>query len=536
MPNSKVIAMYDVRGIQDYIFRTSKMKDAIGASAIIEEIVESSMEYACDNIGGISYSLDWYDSNGAIPYEDADNDVQVLYIGGGNAFVQYSSRKLAVEISKRMSRFIIDKTYSLQLAIAIVDVTGNYKIDYQNLQDKMTKAKSETTVSKPLDAIPVVSVEKKTGYPITHRDGTSTESKLKQNAADKVRQTVSLSQKQFDNYIEGKGESSMLAVVHIDGNNMALRIRNLVKDLEDYSDAINQMRKISFHINSSYKKVMKEMETIFNKKLHQESQETNKKKEVGEASDKWWIMRVIAAGDDITYVCNAKIALATVEYFCRNISKYSMTDSTELKYRFTACAGIAYFNSHFPFNIAYHVAEECCDNAKDRAKQEDHKYRDGDIEIVGNWVDFQFCRGVQALDLDRVRTEEYITPFGENLLRRPYYLDSPELENSNGLFAQLRNKEKISYTHFQSDMKEFVLDNNNIPRSYVKEIRNTYPLGEEQINILNAFLKSRNRNTPDNYYYDFNGVKTARLYDTMEVADYYQSLEDVLKEVSDEEA
>ena len=35
----KVLAMYDVRGIQNYIYRTPHIKDAMGASIIIEDII-----------------------------------------------------------------------------------------------------------------------------------------------------------------------------------------------------------------------------------------------------------------------------------------------------------------------------------------------------------------------------------------------------------------------------------------------------------------------------------------------------------------
>ena len=32
--------MYDVRGIQDYVFRTNKMKEIIGASLLIEDLIK----------------------------------------------------------------------------------------------------------------------------------------------------------------------------------------------------------------------------------------------------------------------------------------------------------------------------------------------------------------------------------------------------------------------------------------------------------------------------------------------------------------
>ncbi|MBE5864581.1 MAG: hypothetical protein E7292_00015 [Lachnospiraceae bacterium] len=35
----EVLAMYDVRGIQKYIFRTNKIKEIIGASSVVENII-----------------------------------------------------------------------------------------------------------------------------------------------------------------------------------------------------------------------------------------------------------------------------------------------------------------------------------------------------------------------------------------------------------------------------------------------------------------------------------------------------------------
>lgn len=61
------------------------------------------------------------------------------------------------------------------------------------------------------------------------------------------------------------------------------------------------------------------------------------------------------AGDDITFVCNAKLAIPAVRYFLENLGNEK---------DYSACGGIAFFNSHFPFSDAYQVAEACCDSAK----------------------------------------------------------------------------------------------------------------------------------------------------------------------------
>lgn len=535
MDKQEVLAMYDVRGIQNYIFRTAKVKDAIGASAIVENIIGDALKYAVKAVSleknsDFVVDLEWCSEEGICEYAEKGNgksaDVQVLYIGGGNGFVTYSSKTLCRDINRIMAKYVLEQTYSLQLAIAVVDKNGDYSIDYKNLYDEMNRTKADMSFSRPLGALPVMDVEIKTGYPLVSKEG-SFETLLKNRASERVRASVKHAEKVFDNYVTEKGIDSTLAVVHIDGNNMGLRIRELVEGCHDYTKAVNTMRKISFQINSCYKKAFQSMSDFFNENADKHTEFDKKEK-------KNFVMKVLTAGDDITYVCNGKIALASVEYFTKRIAGYTLNGLDDRKsiekYGFSVCAGVAYMGSHFPFQIGYEVAEACCDHAKDRAKEE--KNMDGDR--IGNFVDFQICRNVQTRNLSRMREKEYVTSHGEQLLIRPYFI--PTDTDGEGRFKELK-EENYSFDNFREAVL-FFRETKNMPRSFVKELRNTYSLGENQMNMLYAFLESRNWEMPDKsnelYYVknDGNGkaVKTAKWYDALEMADYYIDLNSIQEE------
>ncbi len=530
---SKKLVMYDVMGIQNYIFRTSKMRDAIGASFIVENIIENALKDAVgkeEKDSNCNSSLTWCKEEGEegqggpVPYDENDiKDIQVLYIGGGNAYVIFDSETRADRVSKRMAKHVLEKTYSLMLAVAMVDKTDDYSSDYKQLFEEMNRVKARMVVSKPLGTLPVMDIEIKTGFAISKENArgelVSTESWLKEEAVAEKRQNIHTQNTILDNLIDGKDVDSMLAVVHIDGNNMSLRIKDLINGITDYSEAINRMREISYNISNSYKTVFDQMKTFFDKNSFYTGKFDNKELE------DFFVMCLITAGDDITYICNAKIALATVEFFIREISKLSMYDNKNgegtNKYTFSVCAGVSYFKSHFPFDVAYDVAEACCDSAKDRAKKNTVKVDNEDF--VGNWVDFQFCRSVQSRDLKRTRKDQYMTAGGESLLRRPYYISVEGLDG----FEEILSRE-VKYSAFAEDMNAYVLDTKeNIPRSYVKELRDAYPLGKEQVGLLRSFLSSRNRTLPENLYFDYEGKDTALLYDALEVADYFMSLADM---------
>ena len=529
---SRKLAMYDVRGIQDYIYKTAKVQDAIGASAIVEDIISEALKEAVEK-EELSYDLEWYDENGVLPYDvskASDTDVQVLYIGGGNAFVSFQDEDICQRVNHRMSRYVLEKTYSLQLAIAVTDQTENYAKDYKNIFDEMVRVKANMEVSKPFGALPVMDVEIKTGLPACPGEkkdgdkaiGTSRETYLKKAKEDQVRDLIQRA-KIFDNYVESKGVDSTLAVVHIDGNNMGLRIRKLIGTTEDYETAVNKMREISYCINHSYKSVYEQMENHFNGYA---GKGDGKKKQYN-------VLKILTAGDDITYVCKGKYALSTVEYFCGEIGKKTMNGGTSKEdinlYGFSVCAGVAYIGSHFPFSVGYEVAEACCDSAKDMAKKPENMLpvdkegnpitnmdgvaKSGVSYKIGNWVDFQICKNIHTGDLDKTRKLEYVTSHNEKLLIRPYELPLLKLDSRNDAINKYENlKKNIKY--FQNDKK--------IPHSHAKKLRNLYSSGQEVVNEFAAFLASRGWKMPDGTVNMYTEDNQALWYDALELFDCFE--------------
>lgn len=498
--SKRVLAMYDVRGIQDYIYRNPKVKDAMGASALVEHIIEDALE---DAVGeNLRAQLKWCDDdNGPLPFELKelkDKDVYVLYIGGGNAYVSFRDAELCKQINRYMSKYIIEHTYSLQLATAFVDQTGDYKKDYEKLTETMQSVKSQMTDSKPLGALPVMQVELRTGYPLTDENG-SEETHLKEEAKKNLLEKEEGSN--FENLVLEKGEDSMLAVVHMDGNNMGQRITNLIKGKDTYEEAVPLMRLISYNIAHAYAETFNDV----------------RNKLTGE---KTIIRKIIVAGDDITYVCTASEALKSVKMFCEKITGRTMNGKSEpddiRKYGFSVCGGIAYMHSHFPFDIAYNTAEALCDSAKKRAKEESNK--DGDR--VGNFVDFQICRDVRCQHLKETRTREYTAPTGESLTLRPYFIPT---ENDFGLG---KNRDKAYNFNVLMDNIRWFANEKNLPRSFSKRLRNMYSTGARQMEGFCAFLRSRSWKLPEgknfetqNLFIDLDKTRTAVYFDALELMD-----------------
>lgn len=525
MDTNRYLVMYDVREIQNFIYRTAKVKDAIGASALVETIIEDTLEDAVNKIKAennnepLKCNLDWCTQTAPEPYSFIEDDreapdIEVLYIGGGNAYVLIKGEKLAKEINQIMAFDTIIKTYSLQLAVAMVPLTGNYHNDYRALIKRMDQTKADMIVSKPIGALPIEKIEIKTGFPISAEAGAngSKETQLKEKAEKKKREDWETKQKQFENYTTKKGKDSTIAVVHIDGNNMGLRIRDLIQNETDYGQAVNLMREISFNIQHSFETAFAKMQDFFNENAGKV--ESFQYKQDFEC----FVLKILTAGDDITYVCNGKVALATVEYFCKEITqsqKYSLISEETLDHKktgkeldyfaFSVCAGIAYVGSHFPFSVAYDVAESCCESAKEVAKSKNCAVQDGCVE---NWVDFVICKNIQTRNLEKIRNREYVVDSKVNLLQRPYCVVGEDAEPEQTL------------QDFTAKVKRL---NDTLARSQIKELRNVYSEGKAATNLYSGFLSSRGRNLGN----VFNNNR-AVYYDAAEMIDDYISLDELM--------
>lgn len=543
MTEGRVLAAYDTRGIQNYVYRIPRIGDAVGASKIVDKIIDDALHDARDQIKkedpGLDVVLEWKDKDwNALPFKGTA-DVETLYIGGGNAFVMYSGRDLALKFNRLMSRYILDKTYGMQLACALTPVTGNYADDYDALHKELDRIKETMVYSHPLGALPVMQTEIRTGFPAVHVqegtvEGTETylkrKERLKSDPEDKERRYL-------DSYVTEKGKDSMLAVVHIDGNSMAMRIKSVLSGGTSYEESVDTMRRLSIRITRSYTDTFNEMRNFF-EKTASENTHLNK------GAKHFLVRSIITAGDDITYVCNGNIAMATVEYFTDKITRRTMfgdPDNPEdlKKYGFSICAGIAYMGSHFPFDIAYDIAESCCDSAKDRAKEEANSdtvemSKDFSVQKIGNYVDFEICKNVMARDLEETRKREYHTRSDEELMLRPFYI--PVGADQGTKIAEAAEKpwsiepflDAICY--FNRPETE---DGEYLPRSFSKQLRNTYSLGEEQVKLLCSFLRSRGWTLPDgtvDAYVMVNGKKTAKYYDALELMDNYRDLSEFMNE------
>lgn len=487
LQEKEVLAMYDVRGIQNYIFKSNVAKEIIGASALVEKIVTGGLQKYIEGLDAEvqkNYMIDWENDDDQAFLKNQDVMMQVMFVGGGNAYVLFRKGSECQKVNQFLGKYILDATYSLNLSIAVIEKTDSYNADYNKINLELRKIKAYMSLTQPMGALPFMAADTITGYPITGKDSKKseylcTEAKLKRRAFPEQE-----SEKVFDRMVSEKGDNSLLAVVHMDGNQMGIQIQEKMSRIGPYEDAIPAMRKISKEIAVTFRDTFDRMLAYMDELAPKVKKNVRNK----------LYREIVVAGDDITFVCNAKLAIPAVKFFLENIGADK---------NYSACGGIAFFNSHFPFSDAYQVAEACCDSAKKRAKQKSCRGKNNE---VGNFLDFQMCTNIRAARLDSYREKHYLTD-GEYFIARPYFIPAKKDRGK----VNAKNK-KYSIERMEQWSEVF----SHMPRSKAKQLRNIIPMGKNEIEKTLSFLASRGYKTLAESQEEYQV-----WYDALELMDLY---------------
>lgn len=394
-----VLAIYDFRSKQEYIYRTNRLQEISGASKLIEDIYDRFfVELNKGNEQSPPYVglTDKAGNDTPFAYQAFKNHDailgQALYSGGGTLMMIYRSEEICRNANNRISRMVLRETQSLSMIAAHIafDESEDFRKQRTALYQTLSKSKSEILPGLPCNVTPFTQISPSGHMPIayTHYNGIdkelSQESYLK---LEKYREIKDNRTAQLDKAVFKKGEDSLLAIVYIDGNNMGVKLKSC---LDKCSGGINECVAAlrEFSVNTAKTFVTDPYEAIKN------WTDNFAPAFLPKSESQWFFRRVIGGGDEITFICTAKLALRLVQIYFDTLKKSNQGKTNEQEKNY-ACAGIAIFHSHAPFARVYEIAEECCENAKKASRK-----------TGGNYLDWYFCRSGLTNDMETIREIE----------------------------------------------------------------------------------------------------------------------------------
>lgn len=445
--NKYVLAMYDVRGKQDYIFRGKKLKEIVGGSLVIrdifrDELFPAAIEYA-RSIGNISEQPSDKERQTIIyNYKDVEDDTfsredfirhleegylgEVVYDGGGNFFILYKDMEVFRGINKIFTKRVLEHTFSLTVlcsAIEGVDFDNYTNVDknederIKNRGDReklyaVNRAKEARFNSQiPAQVLPFTQVDYANSLPLYVEYNTEAENyrKISRESYRKYEKYNEIkdipnseyNEKVLDNIIRKKGEDSWIAVMYIDGNNMGDKVKSSLETDSDatmisYEEAVKKLRDFSKEIQKNY--IEDRIKSI--DKALEEKYMFDEKNEYGNNMYKRRL--VVYAGDEINVILNAHDVYTAVKAYFEGMPEGN-----------SACAGVSLFKSHTPYSDAYRIAEQCCESGKKLMK----KNQMGDV----NLVDFHYCQGAIGTEISEIRNRTV-----GDIISKPWFVSASD--------------------------------------------------------------------------------------------------------------
>ena len=372
------VTALDTIGIQGYIFGSNVLKHNVGASELVRCATQDWIYQKLVSLGPTNVNQEGQ-IDAQLMIERDDLVSELIYAGGGNTVLLFKSHGTAQEFTRRLTLHVLREAPGLQLVVAHTkEFDWETKVLSQAVKATLEKAnlkKQDHMISAPLLGLGVTADCQYTGLPaigISKDEDArriSAEISAKENAfkaaEDRLMRRLPLNgyeiSRDFDEFGRAKGESSYIAVVHTDGNEMSRRIADIAgrfRRPEDNRPYIIEMRNFS----ESVKRVARDALDATYQRLINCIDNEDKIGGVVQINKKKIPLRpIVMGGDDVTFVCEGRLALTLTEFYLRQIMTKSLSDNGK---PLSVRAGISVVKSHFPFARAYELSEELAKSAK----------------------------------------------------------------------------------------------------------------------------------------------------------------------------
>ena len=444
-----VLCMYDIRGKQEFIYKSSKLKEIVGASLIIRDLFKDYL-YDAAKVYRDCINEEFKGSDAVFRYDLNEDKLkkfsfkefeermngnqyigEIVYDGGGNFLMLYKNEEAMKKTTEIFTKKILKEIGTLRVVATYIGNIreDNYHSDdsknpgdYERLYQRHRFRESTALYTQPYGSLPIVQTSPISSMPLTYmynhapkdisasgksyfKCSTETNAKLKKYWEEAGKHGDEMGETILDNIVaETKGEDSMLAIFYIDGNAMGAKVQACLQGKKNYDDCVNLLREFSKKIQKTFiddrkKDMLKEDEKQSSDKKHFRSR------------------ILIGAGDEMTIICRADESYEIIkEYLSKIPSPYS------------SCAGAAIFHSHTPFADAYRIAEQCCEDTCKNYMKENGL-------TLANLMDFEYCQGGIGFKLSDIRKEN-----GDDDNSRPWLVESNIEEKTSYHYKPVKNK------------------------------------------------------------------------------------------------
>ena len=433
---SKYLYGAAVQGIQNFIFQTNTLREIVGASELVEEICTKLF---AEQLGS----------------EDLENDDNAILNAAGNIKYLFDDENQCRKVFREFPKRVLETAPGITISQAVVEVKDNETLkDATQELEKRLRAKRNMPLQSMTSGVMGTQRSRETGLPErVHSNTDRKEEKycdegtyLKLMAGKRTRLWEKATGGDFLKYAEVTdnvgyftGDNDWIAIIHADGNGLGQVVRNIGesdntgKDFHAFSSLLDKSTREAAQYASGI--VLKSFLCDDHKYIP--------------------FRPIVLGGDDLTVIIRGDLAIGFTQIYLEEFERLTKENFQELASKYdilndglTACAGIAFIKSSFPYYYGYQLAEELCSEAKKDSNREKsclmfHKVQDS---FMGSYKD------IEKRELTTL--EEKSFKFG------PYYLntnhDNPDRWTISDLLETMEKLTGETGNALKSDIRQWL--------------------------------------------------------------------------------
>lgn len=513
------LVLIETSGNQNYIFSTNKLKENIGAS---EVTYRAGTKWVLEAVAQVNKTPElsvWKDSvrlramlcdsKKNPPIEQPDCNAEIIIATSGKALILTKTKEDAQRIISSVTKKALVEAPGLDIA-GVFKPINNWSQN-NSLADGIRavhKCFEETRSRRPSPEsrflrIPVVADCAVSGLPASKLERNpenqlvpiSKVSEVKRDASNQAMerlQTLDSRLMRDINKLEKlfeREETPWLAIVHADGNGLGqifLNFEHYIGNDKSNRTYIHKYRKFSLELDECTEAAFKQAIDVLRLK-----------------KDNLPLVPLIVGGDDLTVVCDGHYALEFTRVFLQEFEAQTQArshiaevaeEAFKVK-RLSACAGISIVKRHFPFSVAYELAESLIKSAKDVKRtvltpDSDNKKQ---TPFPCSAIDFHILYDNSGIEFDAIRKK--LEPDSNTLLyNRPYVVtDTDNLSSARGKeWAKQHEWERLRKRVDLLNRKESENgDRPTISSSQSHALRTALFVGKEEADAQYALIRQR---------------------------------------------
>lgn len=428
------VVVFGAASLQRYIFQSNRLKENIGASYLVKRCLEDDLietiqhsHISITTTAWDTYKADMSEECSRVPETedpvDLNVDVNLIYVGGGNAALLCKNRDIANKVVKAWSCKLLKDAPELRVIVGYGMVEVSLAEAYRHALEDVTRCEEALPFGTPLGSLPVVRTCVSTGFPASMpskelyetdqwvSQATDRKREAAENSVTDELKSVLRKGQRFairpEDELGGSEGQSYIAVVHADGNGMGRWLNEVIDAPQHDDEFLHNLR--AFSVSVSHQSLRALTATLHHL---QEALPRLKDDLAVNTSEIFPLRPIVYGGDDLTFVCDGRLGLHLSAYYLREFAKSKIWVLGKYQ-SVDACAGVAIVPTKFPFAQAYGFADELCGLAKARRQEQGNP-------PCGSWLDFQIIQEGVTQSITALREAQYRSFEGQKLHQRPY--------------------------------------------------------------------------------------------------------------------